>query len=613
MAQRLLQDMWRPVYEQWGAVGWTAATLAVLTARIPYRPYVALACVAFAIVRGIQAFQMYHFRVSISGQRLSFVRPETMLDKTSAALGRHKGLWLGRGFGWTQQHAQLARNVLDRNPHDVPTLPEWLPRFVRKLILPKDAILDPHAVVGASWIHGLGNPERDLYLPLSALPGHTLIVGTTRSGKTRLYELLTFQAVHSGGTVIVMDPKGDKDWEKRLRAECERCEREFLFFHLAFPSQSIRINPLATWNNASEIASRVSQLLAGEAGGDGFVDFADSTISRIVSGEIMVQRRPTLKSIKHYVEHGVEELLEECFQKWFVPREGADWDKALAAHMQKAGSRLKAMVAYYTEYSKLKGVSSEAIGGLITIFNYDREWFGRVIVRLVPLLQRLAAGELGSLLSPDVTDVRDQRPIYTMDRILSGGKVLYVGADMLSNKMVGSAVISMLLADMAAAAGSLYNFGGKENVYLFMDEAAEGINEQAIQIQNKAGMAGFKVFIATQTCADLEVRLGSRAKAMQVLGNTNNVICLRLRDPDTAKMVADLMGETMLRKINVSHSSGAHTETAAVQFSGNVTRKVMEERAPLVGMDLLMRLPNLQYFAMVAGGHIVKGRLPIIT
>ena len=612
MAQRV-QDMWRPAYEQWAALGWAVAALVVCVATIPYRPIVALMCALFAAWRGAQAARMYRFRLAISGQRLARVPPEQMLEKTAMALGRQRGLWLGRGFAWTPQHAQLARQFFDRNPEEIPMLPEWLPRIVRKLLLPRDAILDPHVTQGASWLHGLGS-ERDLFLPLSALPGHTLIVGTTRSGKTRLYELLTFQVIHGDATLLVLDPKGDADWERRLRAECERCGRDFLYFHLAFPSQSIRINPLASWNNPSEIASRISQLLAGEAGGDGFVDFADSTISRIVNGQVMVGERPSLKSIKHYVEHGVGELLGRCFQKWFVPREGPNWDAALAPYIQKAPSRVHAMAAYYAErYVRGTGDSDEAIDGLVTILHYDKDWFSRVIVRLVPLLQRLATGELGGLLSPDVADLDDARPVYTMEKIVSGKKVLYIGADMLSNKLVGSAVLSMLLADLAAVAGAMYNFGGKQDVYLFVDEAAEAVNEQLIQIQNKGGMAGFRVFLATQTCADFEARLGKRAKATQVFGNTNNVIALRLRDHDTAKMISELFGETTLSKMNVSHSSGSHTEALAIEFKGTVSRTLKEERAALVGADVLMRLPNLQYFAMVAGGNIVKGRLPVIT
>lgn len=612
-----VRDMWRPVYEQWAALGWAGAAVALAFAVVPYKPVIVALCALLAAWRSREAFELYRFRVSISGQQVSKVSVQEMLARTRAALTRHKGLWLGRGYAWGQRHAQLSREILARNPGEIPTLPEWLPRWLRRLILPKDTVTDSDKVVGASWVQGLEPTQRDLYLPLAALPGHTLIVGTTRSYKTRLYELLTFQVVHSGAALIVFDPKGDKDWESRLRAECERAGRDFLYLHLAFPSRSIRLNPLATWNNPSEVASRISQLLASEAGGDGFVDFADSTINRIVNGMVAVGMRPTLKTIKHYVEHGVDTLLEQCFHAFFGARQGPDWDAQIGAFVEKGNgekARLKGMVRYYQErWVKEKGETDEAIDGLITIFQYDTDWFHRVIVRLVPLLQRLATGDLGSLLSPDAENLQDPRPVYTTEKIITERKVLYVGADTLANKLVGQAFMSMLLADLAAAAGAVYNFAERhEDVYLFMDEAAEGINDQAVQILNKAGGAGFRLFLATQTIADFEARLGRRPKALQMLGNVNNLICGRVRDFETAQAISALFGETVVRRISRSKSLSSGTEATVIEFHGSVSQSIAEEKAPLVPPDVLVRLPNLQYFAMVAGGHIVKGRLPLI-
>ena len=41
--------------------------------------------------------------------------------------------------------------------------------------------------------------------------GHTLILGTTRVGKTRLAEILIAQDIRRGDVVIVFDPKGYAD------------------------------------------------------------------------------------------------------------------------------------------------------------------------------------------------------------------------------------------------------------------------------------------------------------------------------------------------------------------------------------------------------------------
>lgn len=48
-------------------------------------------------------------------------------------------------------------------------------------------------VGGNPWRHGVELKEADVTLPLGERPGHTLVLGTTRVGKTRLAELLAPQ------------------------------------------------------------------------------------------------------------------------------------------------------------------------------------------------------------------------------------------------------------------------------------------------------------------------------------------------------------------------------------------------------------------------------------
>lgn len=76
-----------------------------------------------------------------------------------------------------------------------------------------------------------------------------------------------------------------------------------------------------------------------------------------------------------------------------------------------------------------------------------------------------------------------------MARAIRTEKVLYVGLDSLADATVGSAIGSVLLADLAAVAGDRYNYGihSLKPVNLFIDEAAEVINQPTIQLMNKGG------------------------------------------------------------------------------------------------------------------------------
>jgi hypothetical protein len=75
-------------------------------------------------------------------------------------------------------------------------------------------------LIGAPWIHGLngGGGEHDLYVPIQNFIGNTLLVGTTRCGKTRALELWAEMAISLGYMVIVPDPKGDQGLEASLVA-----------------------------------------------------------------------------------------------------------------------------------------------------------------------------------------------------------------------------------------------------------------------------------------------------------------------------------------------------------------------------------------------------------
>src|SRR5690606_17315182 len=78
---------------------------------------------------------------------------------------------------------------------------------------------------GLPRLHGIEPHEIDVTLPVGERVGHTLVLGTTRVGKTRLAELFVTQDIRRRNAagehevVIVFDPKGDADLLKRMYVE----------------------------------------------------------------------------------------------------------------------------------------------------------------------------------------------------------------------------------------------------------------------------------------------------------------------------------------------------------------------------------------------------------
>jgi conjugal transfer pilus assembly protein TraD len=108
------------------------------------------------------------------------------------------------------------------------------------------------------------------------------------------------------------------------------------------------------------------------------------------------------------------------------------------------------------------------------------------------------------------------------------------------------------LGALAAEAGDRNNYGvGLKPVTLFIDEAAEVVNDPFIQLLNTGRGAGLRLTVATQTFADFAARTGSEAKARQVLGSINNLIALRVLDAETQQYVTDSPPSTRLRSVAV--------------------------------------------------------------
>ncbi len=179
--------------------------------------------------------------------------------------------------------------------------------------------------------------------------------------------------------------------------------------------------------------------------------------------------------------------------------------------------------------------------------------------------------------------------------------------------MAGSAIGSIVVSDLTAVAGDRYNYGiNNRRVNLFVDELAEVINESVIQLLNKGRGAGFSLYIAAQTYADLVARLGSEHRARQVLGNMNNQFVLRIIDSETQQYIVDGLPKTRIKHVMRTQGQTTLGESPWL-YGGNQGERLIEEEADLFPAPLLGMMPNLEYIAKISGGKIIKGRFPVLT
>ena len=243
------------------------------------------------------------------------------------------------------------------------------------------------------------------------------------------------------------------------------------------------------------------------------------------------------------------------------------------------------------------------------MFRHNREHYQKITANLLPVLSMLTSGDLGGSLSPDPFDLADKRPIMNFEKIERGGHVLYMCLDSLPDPSVASAIGALAIADLAARAGMRYNLGVNRRITLVVDEIANVINQPLIEILNKGAEGGIHSICAMQTLADLAKRLGSEDAARMALGNLNNLFALRSKDRPTQDFIVETFGKTGIHTLRVGINQGADTHLGDWSAGKSVQlSESMEERVPV---DILGKLPNLQYFGAVAG-RLVKGRFAIL-
>ncbi|RSE57637.1 conjugal transfer protein [Alcaligenes faecalis] len=612
---------WRPNYEGRAVAVWSASAFTAmgvnLVSGMPPEPFYWMSgiCGTMAMMRVPKAMQLRMLQKHLQGRPLSFI---SLQELRKSIEKNADDLWLGYGFNWENRHTQRAFEILKRDRSAIirekQSFRERLEAVQRKVLKKPKKRKEPP--MGQPWIHGLEPEETTISMPLKHAEGHKIYVGTTGSGKTRAFDLDITQAILRGEAVIIIDPKGDKEMRDNAKRVCEALGQpeRFLSFHPAFPEESVRLDLLRNFGRPTELASRITALMQSESG-DPFTNFSWMALNSVIQGMLIIGLRPTLRTIRRYLEGGIDSLVCEAIEV-YGKRVLSKAEERMSPYHRNTDKdttkRANGMLRFYYAEVQPEHPNSD-LEALLTIYSHDRAHFGKMIATLLPVLNMLTSDELGDLLSPDPRDLSDSRLIVDSTKIINNGQVLYLGLDSLSDGIVGSAIGSLALSDATSVSGNRYNYGVDNTpVNIYVDEAAEVLNDPFIQLLNKGRGAGFRLTIATQTFADFAARLGSKEKALQVLGNINNVISLRVTDTETQKFIAEKWAKTRVMYVMRTQGQNTHGDEP-ILHGGNQGERLMEEEADVFSPPLLGELPNLEYMATISGGRIVKGRLPILT
>lgn len=615
---RTFDQPWRPAYEWIAGIAWFAVipvylTIAPESSGVLMKILVCFFALFASIYRVKQAWMIWELKLGLFNEGPTFIAAKKLREYIHK---NDKVVWLGSGFDWEQKHTQRLYDLRRINLKSFMP-PMWFAKAVGKL---SSVDVKPE-IIGSAWIRGLETNKIDIKSNIDVFEGHTAIFGAPGSGKTRALEVIACQAIARKSVVIQFDPKGDNALAETLRREAEANGVPFVYFHLAFPQKSCRFDALKNFNRVTEFASRTSAVIGSETN-DSFSAYSWLIPDAICAGMVMIKQKPSLKTILRYIQVGVADLLERVFEVFFEEH-NKDWDvmakRYVLLKMKNPAGRptQEEKIAGYVEYYKQdyvrNNIESADVSNLIEIVQNDKQWVGKMLAGLIPVLRMLTAGELGSILSPDYEDDMDERPIWDFQKVIASGAVVYIGLDALSDTTICNAVGSLLMAELVSVAGSRYNFGmdNDRKIEILLDEGSNIVNQSFVQVLNKGRGANYICWLFAQTLQDFTVKLGSLAAAKMLLGNCNNLIALRTKDADTQKYIIEEFGKTLVQSIGSSIAVG-DSEDMTSFGDGKLGKTMSEKLEEKIPQDLIGRLPNFNYIANIAGGRLVQGKLPIL-
>ncbi|MBU2571113.1 MAG: type IV conjugative transfer system coupling protein TraD [Gammaproteobacteria bacterium] len=645
-----VEALLRPPIELWSAG--CAFGIALISALAPWAIMMtpAVGYLSAVLLTGFGLYRLFDALIILRYQRNMRRMPEYVVEPKRIPVSRRR-LFLGKGFLWRQQHTQRLRDTLNpkvRHYIEPSTFYRWARRResqwehtfllnrVAKLLRSQsrwNPVRPLPPVGGKPHLHAVEMREQDVTMDLCERVGHTLVLGTTRVGKTRLAEILITQDIARGDTVIVFDPKGDADLMKRVVAEAKRAGRskETYIFHLGYPDISCRYNAIGNFSRITEVATRLTNALPSEGNSAAFREFAWRFTNMIAVALVKMGRRPDYRQVTRYITH-IEPLLIEYYRQWLPDIAPVEWVREVQRLAEAINERdlpfaLKGRsheAIALVRYAKENGLYDPVADGLRSAFEYDKTYFDKIVASLLPLMEKLISGKTASLISPDYSDMEDNRPIIDWRQIIRRKGVVYIGLDALTDTAVASAVGNSMFADLVSVSGEIYKHGTDRGmpeaeqipdmptISLHADEFNELIGDEFIPLLNKAGGSGFQVTAYTQTWSDVEARIGSKAKAGQVAGNFNTLIMLRVKELATAEMLTSQVDSCNVTTVTeVSGVNDTADPTSKVDFTSTNQDRISVTEVPLITPANVMALPKGQAFALLEGGNLWKIRMPL--
>lgn len=339
---------------------------------------------------------------------------------------------------------------------------------------------------------------------------HTLVLGSSGVGKSRIIESMIDQDIPKGENVVIVDPKGDMNLFSKMYQKAKLCgrENEILFISAVYPQYSIFVNPTKNYYMEEEL---VSHLVSGVPAKDlFFYNVAYETTLAIVKSLLMIRRQTNNSEPINFNE--------------------------VASYVYYEGLRsLQTNIAAISEEAEEE---KERLDNLFEkVLASPQDYFAKVSSSLRTTLTQMTMGNVGRI----VGNVHDNVFIDRLEQ--NEGVLLYVQTGSVLTRQVSSILSKVIISMIQSLVGRLYASGDaferKLNIYL--DEMGRslywGIEDMFAQArQANVSMNGF-----AQSMLNLTTAVG-KDYAETIVDTISTKIIMRLNEPKGAQALAILGG-----------------------------------------------------------------------
>jgi len=345
-----------------------------------------------------------------------------------------------------------------------------------------------------------------VYIPWDTANRHTYILGATGSGKTVLLRNIAYQIVKAGYGMIYFDMKGPPTdgAMKDIWLACYENNRTQDFTYLS-PVETDYLKS-ATWNpliygDAPTIANKIFDALQNLTPSAQFYeDVKFELFSKLISAAKTTNEIYTFGMLADIM------ATQEDLQKF--------------AEKIKSKKEKKAILDIVYEWQKnpmqfIKNLKGTAVS-----------------------MQKLSTGLPAKI-------VETKNPTLDLKKAIETQKIIFCFFPSLKAKESMRQISKMILSEIKTIVGEILSTDKRQKTKFFIviDEFEEMIFPAIKDLFNKAREAGINLIIAHQTIADVNYETGGESFGKSIIDNTGTKIIMQTKSKDTAKYLADIIGE----------------------------------------------------------------------